>query len=101
MQEVKEKSLGNLRPAPQWQPGQSGNPKGKPKGAIDRLRRNLLKEARKHFDAHGVSAFDRTLAEKPDAYLRIMAALVAEKVESAENSGPTINILIQGVDERL
>lgn len=51
--DVTEKKLRNLRP---FKPGQSGNPKGRPKGARNRLGTQFLEALETDFNKYGAQA---------------------------------------------
>ena len=61
---VNPKSLANLRPAP-WKPGQSGNPKGRPKKYVDDSLVKLLGKAQAKrlmkMNAQDIDEWDRVL----------------------------------------
>ena len=79
-------------------PFQKGNP-GKPLGAKDKLARNFGRVLANDFKEHGFKAVIKCREENPAAYLKVVADFVKKDAEGF--GGPTINILIQGVDERL
>jgi len=62
-----------------WQPGQSGNPAGKPKGARNKLGEAFLQALHEDFEEHGVAAVQRVRAEKPDQYLKVIASLMPKE----------------------
>ena len=79
-------------------PFAKGNP-GKPLGAKDKLARNFAKVLAADFKKNGVSAVIDCRENNPAAYLKVVADFIKKDAEGF--GGPTINILIQGVDERL
>ena len=58
-----------------FKPGQSGNPKGRPKGARSRISESLLGELAEHFETKGKAAIDVVFTERPQDYLKIIASL--------------------------
>ena len=64
-----------------FKPGQSGNPKGRPKGARSRVSESLLEELAQHFETKGKDAIDVVFKERPHDYLKIIASLVPKQME--------------------
>ena len=64
------------RLSPRWQPGQSGNPSGRPPGARSKLGESFLKALANDFEANGLDTITKVRIEKPDAYLRTIAAVL-------------------------
>src|SRR5438874_416566 len=61
-----------------WQPGQSGNPKGRPVGSRNRIATLVFDEALASFEKRGPAAFEE-LANKDSArYLILMAQLIPQ-----------------------
>ena len=65
--DVTEKKLRNLRP---FKPGQSGNPKGRPKGARNRLGTQFLEALEVDFNQFGAHAIALVRKRKPEVYIR-------------------------------
>lgn len=63
-----------------WQPGQSGNPAGKPKGARNKLGEAFIEALHDDFNEHGIAAIQTVRAEKPDQYLKVIASLLPKDV---------------------
>lgn len=70
--------LANL--AKPWQPGESPNPGGKPVGARNRLTAAFLNALAADFDAHGKEALEQCRINKPEAYIKAIAALCPKEV---------------------
>lgn len=71
----------NLKP---FQPGESGNPGGKPKAARNRLQGAFLNALADDFDAHGVKAIRRARLRDPMGYVKAVAALMPKQVEQSQ-----------------
>ena|SRR6201982_1280955 len=64
-----------------WQPGQSPNPGGKPVGARNRLTKAFLNALADDFEKDGKAAIVACRENKPDAYIKAIAALCPKEVE--------------------
>ena len=67
--------------APRWQPGESGNPNGRPKGSRNRISEAALKALADDFDAHGVAVIEKVRIERPHDYLKIIVAVLPKRME--------------------
>ena len=80
------KSGGDKAPAkhdkmlPNWEPGQSGNPAGRPKGARSKLGEAFIKDLAEHWKANGSEALAKTFEKDPGAYVRVVASLLPKDV---------------------
>ena len=63
-----------------FQPGNPGGP-GRPKGSRNKLSEAFLDALHQDFQAHGVNAIAQARAESPLGYVRMVAALLPQKVE--------------------
>lgn len=68
----------NLLPA--WQPGQSGNPAGRPKGARAKLGEAFIEALHQDFGKHGIAAIEEVRKDKPDQYLKVIASLMPKEL---------------------
>jgi hypothetical protein len=64
-----------------FEPGQSGNPAGRPKGSRNKVSEKLLETLAEHFETHGKAAVEKVYAESPRDYLKIVAGLVPKQME--------------------
>jgi hypothetical protein len=68
-----------------FKPGQSGNPRGLPRGSRHRLSECVLAELCETWETHGKDALNRLAAENPVAFVRIVASLVPRQREALVN----------------
>ena len=63
-----------------FQPGESGNPKGRPKGAKNKLTDIFLRTVVEDFAEFGASALAAVRREDPATYLKLVAYLVPREL---------------------
>ena len=68
------------RNSSRWQPGQSGNPAGRPKGARNKLGEKFIADMYADWQQHGVEVIERVRAENPVAYLKVVAATIPNEL---------------------
>ncbi len=84
--EGQQRSRANLIP---FKPGQSGNPKGREKGARNKLDELFVKALYEDFKTGGVDAISKCRAEKPDVYLNVIAKVLPKQVDVKADSSIT------------
>ena len=68
-----------------FKPGQSGNPKGRPKSSRHKLAESFIAALAKDFEAHGVEAIDKVRKDEPAQYLRVVSALVPKAFDLGDD----------------
>lgn len=66
-----------------WKPGQSGNPRGRPKGARNKIDGAFLEALLKDFEEGGADAIRKCREEKPDVYLSVISRILPRHVEGS------------------
>jgi Family of unknown function (DUF5681) len=79
-----QKKLRNLVP---FKPGQSGNPKGRPKGARNRIGTQFLEALEADFNKHGAQAIALVREKKPETYMRVVADLLPKEANINVEAG--------------
>ena len=98
----------NLRPAPAWKPGQSGNPVGRPKGSRNRLTEDFLADVHEAWQERGKAAINAMAEDHPDRFCLMVASLVPKNIDIGKRpadpfDGMTIEAIMEVVEraERL
>lgn len=73
--------LANLKP---FQPGQSGNPGGKPAGARNRLTAHFLNALADDFEKYGRQAIIDAREKDPMGYVKSIGALMPKQIEQTQ-----------------
>jgi hypothetical protein len=72
-------AVAHLRPP--WQPGQSGNPAGRPKGIRNKLEERFLDDLLKSWEQCGEEALAAAAEKDPVGYVKVAASLMPKKVD--------------------
>lgn len=76
-----EKTAPQQKPPHRWQPGQSGNPAGRPRGARSRLTEDFLRTMADDFKQHGASVIETVRKKKPHLYLKAIVDLMPREAK--------------------
>jgi len=93
-----EKKHRNLVP---FKPGQSGNPKGRPKGARNRLGAQFLEALEDDFNKHGAQAIEQVRQKKPEVYIWVVADLLPKEANINVEAGEAFVELWKKISEGL
>ena len=74
-----------------FQPGESGNPSGRPRGARNRLSEILLSVVVDDFSEHGTEAIAQLRKKDPATYLRLIASLVPRELILQREEAPVVD----------
>jgi hypothetical protein len=69
-----------------WQPGQSGNPAGRPKGSRHKLSETFLAALHADFVQHGASVTQQVREGHPEQYLKVVASLIPKELHVQDAS---------------
>lgn len=72
---------------PPWQPGQSGNPAGRPKGSRNKLSEDFFKALAEDFAENGVETIRAMRLERPGDYAKMIAALQSKEITGEDGVG--------------
>ena len=60
--------------------GQSGNPKGRPKGSRNKLGEDFVLALQESFNQHGAATIETVRSERPHEYLKVVASILPKEV---------------------
>jgi hypothetical protein len=84
-----------------FKPGESGNPKGRPKGARNRLGTQFLEALEADFNQFGPQAIGQVREKKPDVYMRVVADLLPKEATINVEAGEAFVNLWRKISEGL
>ena len=64
-----------------WQPGQSGNPAGRPLGARNRFSEAFVGDIAAAWEKHGAGVVERVLRNEPARFLEVCGRLIPKDVQ--------------------
>ena len=84
-----------------FKPGQSGNPKGRPKGARNRLGTQFLEALEADFNQFGPQAIALVREKKPEVYMRVVADLLPKEANINVEAGEAFVELWRNISDGL
>jgi hypothetical protein len=80
-------------------PAKKGNPKGRPKGARNRLSTQFLEALEADFNQFGIQAIALVRERKPETYMRVVADLLPEEANINVEAGEAFVNLWRTISE--
>ena len=68
-----------------WKPGQSGNPRGRPKGSRHKIAECFLRDLLADYEEHGAVSIAMMRQKDVVAYVKTVASLLPKQIEHSPN----------------